>query len=306
MPVALDQLQSMMIFARVVEAMSFTHAAHALGISKSAVSARVTALEARLGVRLLHRTTRRLALTRDGVRLYEQCARVLRIADEAADALGSVSREPEGIVRVTAPVSVGLIQLPEMLAGFAERYPRVWIDVSLSERQVDLVAEGFDVAIRAAQRLRDSTLIARRLGSERLLACGAPSYFARHPVPGTPHDLTQHNCLRLSVAGREWTFQGDGEPVVVPVSGSLIVDNMAALRQAALIGIGLAMLPASLIAGDVEHGHLQPVLRDYLLSESGLFLVHPYRKHLPRKVRVFVDYLVEHFRERKSSARAVR
>jgi DNA-binding transcriptional LysR family regulator len=293
---SLDDLVSMAVFARVVEARSFTGAATALGLSKSVVSARVAALEERLGVRLLHRTTRRLTLTEDGARLHEKCARMVAAADEASEVLQSVGTEPEGVVRVTAPVGVGLRHLPGILREMAEQYPKVRVEVSLAERTVDLVAEGFDVAIRVSARLTDSTLVARRCGTERMVVCGAPSYFARHGVPASPHDLAHHNCMRLSALPREWTFRSGKQPLIVPVSGSLVVDNISLLHQAAIDGVGLAMLPAALVAADLSAERLRRVLAEHSLGESAVWVLHPYGKHVPAKVRAFVDQVVAHFR----------
>ncbi|HEX8825999.1 MAG TPA: LysR family transcriptional regulator [Archangium sp.] len=295
MGASLDDLVAMTVFARVVEANSFSGAAARLGISKSAVSTRITALERRLGVRLLQRTTRRLSITHEGARLYERCAHLLSVADEASDLLGHVGTLPEGTVRVAAPVGVALHPLASMLKEFAERYPRVQVDLSVSDRQVDLLAEGFDVALRILAHPQERSLIERRLGTERLLICGAPDYFARHTPPRVPHDLVHHNVLRMK--NSKWLFRMEEGPVIVPTSGTLVVDDIAVLREAALEGVGLARLPRSLVDVDLREGRLRTVLDAYAPEALVISLVYLQRKHLPHRVRVFIDFMTEHFRK---------
>jgi DNA-binding transcriptional LysR family regulator len=292
---SLDDLVAMTVFARVVEAQSFSGAAARLGLSKSAVSIRVSSLERRLGVRLLNRTTRRLSLTTEGARLYERCAHLLSVADEASDLLGDVGTIPEGVVRVAAPVGIALHPLAALLAAFAEHSPRVQVELSVSDRPVDLLAERFDVAVRIRSHPQDRSLVARRLGTERLVICGAPAYFARRPPPQVPHDLVQHNCLRM--VGSEWAFPLEGGPVVIPVSGTLVVDNIAVVREAALEGAGLARLPGSLIDADLREGRLRTVLDAHAPDALSVVLVYPQRKHLPGRVRVFIDFMTERFRK---------
>ncbi|MFY0527476.1 LysR family transcriptional regulator [Archangium gephyra] len=295
MGASLDDLVAMTVFARVVEAHSFSGAAARLGLSKSAVSTRVAALERRLGVRLLQRTTRRLSVTPEGARLYAQCAHLLSVADEASDLLGNVGTIPEGLVRVSAPVGIALHPLPSLLEKFAERYPRIQVELSVSDRRVDPVTESFDVAVRLFQYPHERSLIERRLGTEKRLICGAPAYFARRPPPATPHDLASHNCLRMR--DRQWNFRLEGGSTVVPVSGTLVVDDIAVLREAALEGLGLARLPGSLVDADLREGRLVSVLDTYAADPLVISLVYPQRKHLPQRVRVFIDFMTEHFRK---------
>lgn len=288
----LDNVVSMAVFARVVQASSFTGAAAMLGLSKSVVSARISALEARLGVRLLHRTTRSLSLTADGARLYEQCAKLVAAADEARAALDSTFREPEGVVRVTVPVGMGLWHMPAIVREARALHPRLVLDVSLSDHHVDIVAEGFDVAIRVAERLEPSTLVARRMGRERMIVCASPAYLEKHGEPSSPEELARHNCLRLGSLARAWTFRSGRQTSTVTISGSLITDNIVMLRQAVIDGIGIARLPMSVAFADLEAHRLQQVLLDHALGEASVFVVHPYRKHMPTKVRAFIDLLI--------------
>jgi DNA-binding transcriptional LysR family regulator len=285
----------------VVEAKSFTLAAAKLGVSKSVVSSRLSALEGRLGVRLLHRTTRRLSLTTEGARLYERCARILRAAEEAVEVIADVGTLPQGQLRVTAPIGFGLLQLAELLPAFSERYPDVRLDISLTDRILDIASEGFDVAIRVASRLRESNLVARRLGGDRLIVCAAPSYLARRPAPRVPYDLTQHNCLQLFPVRQsyEWSFPASGGPLVVPVSGNLNLDNVVALRTALLGGHGIAVMPESIVLSDIKRGRLVALLPNHPMEEMGVYAVHVHGRHVPAKVRVFLDFLIDRLRPAK-------
>jgi DNA-binding transcriptional LysR family regulator len=298
---SLDDLLSMAAYAHVVEAKSFTAAAAKLHLSKSVVSSRLSDLEARLGVRLLHRTTRRLSLTTEGALLYERCSRILRAAEEAVQVIADVGTLPQGLLRITAPIGFGLLQLAEILPAFSERYPDVRLDVSLSDRIIDIASEGFDVAIRVSSRLRESNLVARRLGTDRLMLCAAPSYLERQAAPRTPQDLAHHNCLQLFAVRQsyEWSFLGPGGPVVVPVTGNLNLDNVVALRTALLGGHGIAVMPQSVVDADLRRGRLIHLLPHHPMQEMGVYAVHVHGRHVPAKVRVFLDFLVERLRPAK-------
>ncbi|AKT39635.1 LysR family transcriptional regulator [Chondromyces crocatus] len=287
---SLDELLAMATFARVVEHKSFTGAATTLGLSKSVVSARVSALEGRLGVRLIHRTTRRLTLTEEGARLYGRCVHFLAAADEAASALHGASQIPEGTLRVSVPVGFGMMQLAPLLGEFAARCPKVRLELSLSDRPVDMVADGFDVGVRFAQKLEEPS-VARKIGVDRRVICGSRAYLERHGVPESPNDLPKHNCLRLALRRAEWTFEKGAESLPVPVTGNLVVDNIVVLRQAVLDGLGLAMMPCSVVGPDLAAGRLQAVLASYSLEELSIFVVYPYVGQQPAKVRAFVDWL---------------
>ena len=297
MPASLDELLSLAVFARVVEARSFTKAATALGVSKSSVSARVARLEDRLGVRLLERTTRRLAVTDPGLRLYDRAARVLAAADEAAAAGESEALGPRGVLRVSAPVTFAQLHLARAVADFLRANPNVEVALATSDRLVDLVAEGFDVAVRIA-RLKDSSLVARRLTTDRLVVVGSPAYLAAAGTPRTPADLVAHRCLRYALAapGTEWGFRGFGSGHRVPVTGPLVASDGTVLREAAAAGLGLAVLPSFMVASDLTAGRLVTVLEGYHGgAEVGVYAVHPHRRHVPPKVRAFVDFLATRF-----------
>jgi DNA-binding transcriptional LysR family regulator len=290
---SLDDILGMAVFARVVEARSFTDAAKRLGLAKSAVSARVGRLEESVGVRLLHRTTRKLSLTEDGLAFYERCARLLAAADEAAAVVEESGGAPSGTLRVTAPLAFSQLHLAAAAADFLTRNPRVTLDLNAEDRLVDLVAEGFDLAVRIG-RIKESTLIARKLADDRLVVCGAPAYLARRGVPRVPDDLLRHNCLRYTnIPTRlDWRFRdAKGEISIVPVTGSLIAGNGTILRQAAVAGLGLAVLPSFMIADELSSGRLRTVLGGYRRGRIGIYAVYPSRRQTPAKVRAFVDAL---------------
>jgi DNA-binding transcriptional LysR family regulator len=292
----LDSLSGMAVFAKVVEARSFTAAAAELGMSKSAVSKQISRLEDRLGARLLNRTTRRLSLTETGAAFYDRCARVVAEAQEAELAVTNLQSEPRGTLRVNAPMSFGHLHIAPAIPDFLTRYPEVRVDMTMNDRFVDLIDEGFDIAIRIA-RLTDSSLIARRLAPDRRVLCGAPAYFAKHGEPRTPDDLAAHNCLSYAYVSDadQWQFI-DGEGTrAVSVRGNLRANNGDAIRQALLAGLGVAVLPAFIVGPDVQAGRLKEVLSDYLPNRASVYAVYPHSRHLSAKVRVFVDFLADRF-----------
>jgi DNA-binding transcriptional LysR family regulator len=300
MPASPDEILAMVYFARVVEAKSFTGAAARLGVSKSVVSARVAALEERLGARLLHRTTRKLALTPDGLELYERCSRLLVAADEAAAVAAGTGDTPRGVLRLNAPIVFAEEYLAEPMAAYLARFPDVRIDVSLSDRFIDLVDEGIDVAIRIASRLEGAGLVARKLCSDETVLVAAPAYLARRGEPAAPEDLLGHDCLvyALLKVSQEWRFRvrGEKEPITVPVEARFRAASGALLRRAALAGMGLAVLPTFMIAGDLAAGRLRRVLPAFAPAKLGIYAAHPEGKRVPGKTRAFVDLLAAHFR----------
>jgi len=290
----MDRLSGLAVFAQVVEARSFTGAARQLGLSKSAVSKQVAGLEDRLGARLLNRTTRRLSLTEVGAAFYERCTRIIAEAEEAELAVGRLQSEPRGRLRLNAPVSFGHLHVAPAIADFTARYPEVTVDMTLNDRYVDVVDEGYDLVIRIAD-LPDSSLIARRLAPIRIVACASAGYLARAGTPRRPRDLADHNCLIYNYQRipEEWTFTGPEGAVAVRVAGSLRANNGDAMRVAALHGLGIAQLPSFVAGEDLREGRLQQVLPDYAGPESSVFALFPHSRHLSAKVRAFVDFLVE-------------
>jgi DNA-binding transcriptional LysR family regulator len=310
MPAAPDDILSMVFFARVVEAGSFTGAAAKLGVSKSSVSERISHLEERLRVRLLHRTTRKLALTQEGLVLFERCARVVAAADEAAVAAEGAGDTPRGLLRVNAPVVFAQEYLAAPMAAYLERYPHVRIELGMNDRLIDLVDEGVDVAVRITARLRGAGLIARKLASDRTVLCAAPAYLVRKGTPLSPQDLVHHDCLLYSLlkVTEEWRFRARGskETFTVPIEGRFSAASGAMVRQAALTGMGLAVLPTFMVAADIAAGRLRPVVDTFQGVELGIFAVYPQARRPPGKVRAFVDTLVSHFRTRRWPAEKYR
>ncbi len=245
MRTSLEDLVSMAIFARVVEAKSFTAAATALSVSTSLVSKRVATLEDRLGVRLLHRTTRRLSLTPEGASVYDRCLRMIRAADEGAELAEGRVDEPRGVLRVSCPIMIADAFVSDAVAAFLLRYPGVSVELSVSNMMTDLVDDRIDLAIRGAQRLASSSLVARRLGTIAKVICASTEYVEKHGAPRSPEDLRGHRCLRFSPLRPDvdWRFHQHREEVVVPTSGPLATDNAETLRRAALAGLGIVALP---------------------------------------------------------------
>ena len=292
----MDRLDDMAAFVKVVDCKSFTLAADRLGISKSVVSRRMSELENRLGVRLLNRTTRRLGLTEVGQAFYERCVRILADVEEAEHAASKLHGAPRGTLRINAPLSFGLLHLTPAITGFLERYPELQIDMDLNDRYVDLIEEGFDVAIRIG-RLRDSSLIARRLAPARRAVVASPAYLRRHGRPASPEDLTAHNCLVYTNVplAEQWQFRIDGEIRSVRVGGTLRVNNGEILRDAVVAGLGLAILPTFICGADIAAGRLDVMLQDCTVSHSAVHVVYPHSRHLSPKVRAFVDFLATRF-----------
>jgi DNA-binding transcriptional LysR family regulator len=293
MKAPLEDLVSMALFASVVQHRSFSAAARELGLVKSAVSKRVALLEERLGVRLLTRTTRKLSLTEDGVRYYEHCAALLAAAAAAEEAIAGASTEPRGRLRINAPISFTQGYLAPALAAFLMRYPEIEIELSTSNELIDIVEAGYDIVIRITQ-LRDSSLIARKLSSDRLVVAGAPGYFARYGRPAAPPELIGHNCLHYTLvpAAGEWRFRdANREPYVVPVRGNLACDESETLRLAALAGLGLFVAPLFAVARDVAAGRLELVLEGTRRAEIGIYAMFASRRQLPTRTKLLLDHL---------------
>ncbi len=284
------------VFVAVVENGGFSAAARTLGISKSAVSKRINQLEAHLGVRLLHRTTRKLSLTEAGERYFEHASRALAAAGQAEDAVTELQGEPQGHLRISAPMSFGRLHVAPLIPKFLKRCPKLQIDLVMDDQKVDLVAGGFDVAIRAGN-LPASTLIARKLAPVRQALCASPDYIDRYDQPGRPAELSSHNCVLYSYSSdaNEWTLIGEGGPETVTVSGSYQVNNSEALLEALREGVGIGRLPTFVAGPDLKTGRLVKLFESYSLPDFTIYAVFPERQYLPAKVRVFLDFAIEHF-----------
>ncbi|MDR3534185.1 MAG: LysR family transcriptional regulator [Rhodopila sp.] len=295
----MDRLAAMAAFVQVVERGGFTAAAEELRLSRAMVSKHVQDLEEHLGARLLNRTTRKVSLTEIGRVYHERCAEILAEIAETEGAVGDLQARPRGRLRINAPVSFGALHLAALIADYMEAQPEVTIALTLNDRVVDLVEEGYDLAIRIA-RLPDSSLIARRLAPCRLVVCASPGYLGAHGRPRHPRDLTGHNCLGYSYgqARGEWRFEGPDGAVAVRVRGSLEANNGDVLRAVALRGRGLVLVPSFIVGEDLMAGRLIPVLPEYRVPELTIHAVYPHARHLSAKVRSFVDFLVPCFGER--------
>jgi DNA-binding transcriptional LysR family regulator len=291
-----DALQEMSVFSKVVVSGSLSAAARELGISPALVSRRLAGLENRLGVRLINRTTRSLNLTVEGARYYDVCNRVLAEIEEA-DAEVSVGRvEPQGALKVSLPASFGHQHVAPLVPQFAARYPKVQLALSLSDRTVNIMDEGFDVAVCIAD-LQDSSLAARRLAPNRRVVCASPAYLEAHGVPQTPEQLTRHNCLVASDFTGHWDYKApDGRPGSVRVSGRYCCDNWEVLREWALAGLGVALKSTWDVHRQLEDGSLVALFPGYAFhTDVAIYAVYPHRRFLPAKTRVFIEFLAQSF-----------
>ena len=295
----LDRVTGMEVFARVAGLGSFSAAARALGLSQTMVTKHVAALEERLGVRLLHRTTRRLSLTEAGRNFLDSCLRLLPEIEEAERAVSADRLESRGLLRLNVPVSFGTRHVAPLLGAFGRLHPRVTVELGLNDRLVDLVEEGWDLAIRI-RRLGDSSLVARRLAPVRMIVCGAPSYLEARGIPARVEELRRHACLGYTlseaVGAERWVFGTRGE-VSVPVGGSLRANNGDALREAAIAGQGLIYQPVFLLDEALRDGRLVGIALDHPpMGWLGIHAVQPplpagVGRQAPAKTRAMVDFL---------------
>lgn len=293
----MNHLSDIAVFVQVVDSGSFTAAAERLDLSKSVISKYVTRLEEQLNVRLLNRTTRRLSLTEAGQILYNRSQRGLDEIESAKAEISQLQETPRGKLRINTPMSFGILHIAPAIPDFLGAYPELAIDMSLDDRQVDLIEEGFDLAIRIAE-LPDSSLIARRLAPCRHVVCASPEYLKKFGTPLTPDDLRRHNVLtyRYQNSPNEWGFMTqDGRFTSVPVTGSLQMNNSLALREAVIHGAGIMLTPAFIVGSDIKAGRLLEILSGYEAREISIYAVYPERRHLLPKVRVFIDFMKDRF-----------
>jgi DNA-binding transcriptional LysR family regulator len=293
----MDRLRTIEAFVRVAESGSFSEAARRLRSSKSAVSRQVATLEAELDARLFHRTTRSLTLTEAGRSYFERATRILADLEEANLSVSQLQAAPRGRLRVNAPMSFGFLHLAPAIPDFLSRYPQIEVDMIMNDRFVDLVDEGFDVAVRIG-RLEDSSLVARKLAPIRRAVCASSTYLNARGVPHSPDDLTAHECLCYSnvAVANEWRFTAqDGRLWPVQVKGRLSTNNGDALVAAALKGLGLVNQPTFIVGHHLQDGTLIAVLDEFVHQDMAVSAVYPHSRHLSPKVRAFVDFLVERF-----------
>lgn len=289
----MDRIGKMTAFVKVVETGSFVGAARQLRLSSTMVSKHVRELEDRLGVKLLHRTTRRVGLTEVGSLFYERCSGLLAELDELESAASQLQTTPRGVLRVSAPLAFGALRLPPLLTAFCDRYPAVTVELVLADRTMDVVEEGFDLAVIIGD-MPSSTQMTRLIGHCHPVVCAAPAYLARRGRPETPEDLAGHNCLTHDVPSlaKEWTFVGpDNRTHVVKVSGNFRTNSAMALLTAALNGHGVMLTPSYMVADAVRNGALVTLLGAYTSPEIPIRLVYPPGRYLSAKVRAFIDFL---------------
>ena len=292
----MDKLQGMQLFTRVVESGSFTAGADQMGISRALASKLIQNLEDDLGVRLLNRTTRRISLTDPGKNYYQRASEILVQLAEAEAEAAQLQVEPRGRMRVSAPISFSVRHLAPALCEFQRRFPLVEIELELNDRLVDLVDEGFDMAIRIG-KLADSSLVARRIAPACLILTASPAYLERAGTPTHPAELSKHNLLiyTLSTRSDELVLERKGEKVATKIHGNLHVNNGDYIAAATLEGHGISVLPNFIVGDHIKRGDLVPVLADWTVPPVAIHAVYAQTRSLPAKTRVLIDFLVERF-----------
>ncbi|HYD95113.1 MAG TPA: LysR family transcriptional regulator [Noviherbaspirillum sp.] len=294
----MDRLQSMRVFAKVVEQGSFAGAGKALDISNAVVTRHVADLEDHLGTRLLNRTTRRLSLTETGHAYLERVLQILQEIEDAEAIASSQSKKPSGTLRLYSHLGFGQTQLAQLLPVYAAQYPDVTLDVTLSDRTVDLVEESFDVGLFIDFQKFDGGMIARQIGVSEALLCASPKYVQQHGAPGTLEEVSRHACLNFSYEQlrHHWPVKGpDGETIHIPVTGKVVSNNGELLRQCALAGMGIMIRPSFSLGDDLAAGRLVRLLSDHELGRLTVVMVYPSRRLLSAKVRSFVDFMAQQF-----------
>jgi DNA-binding transcriptional LysR family regulator len=292
----MDKLESLRAFVKVVQHGGLSAAARDLRLSRSAVSKYLIDLETELGVQLLVRTTRNASPTENGLAYYERVVAILSEIDEADAAVSSLQAEPRGILRVNAPMSFGTLHLGTAIADFMEKYPELKIQLVLSDELIDPVREGFDVTLRIAD-LSSSSLIARKILPAPRVICASPSYLQRRGTPQHPDELREHECLTYGhlATGHQWKLTGPDGDHWIQIPWTLCTNNAEVLRDAAVKGRGLALLPTFIAGDDLQTGALATVLKEYKPPEISVYVIYSQTKHLSVKIRVFIDFLVQRF-----------
>lgn len=292
----MDTITGMRTFCAVAVKRSFIKAAQHLGISAALTSKYIAQLEERLGVRLLNRTTRSLSLTQTGSEYLSRCQMLLKEFDALEDSVQESSATPQGHLQISAPRILGENYLMEAIADFLAEHPKITIEVKLSDRFVNIVEEGFDLAIRGGA-LKDSSLISRKLASSSIVHCASPAYLKANGTPMHPNELTEHMCIIDSnFEGKSlWPFLDNGEKISVAVNGPITVNGVQACRRLALRGLGIMHAPSGMVAEKINAKKLIPILEKFDLSNAGLYVVYPHNRHLSVKVRSLVDFLVAYF-----------
>lgn len=294
----MNKLLQMQVLVEVIHSGSFVSAADALGMSKAAISRHVADLESRLGVRLLQRTTRTLSITEEGQIFFNRCKDILQAVTEAEDEITAQTRSASGLLRISAPVTFGVRNLAPLWGAFRRLHPKVSLDITLADRHVDLIEEGYDIAIRIGQ-LANSSLVCKKLSTTRMILCASPDYLQKRGVPKHPYELTEHEILAYSYwfTGDEWSFEGPMGSVSVRTRPSLTSNSGDTCRAAALDGQGIIFQPDFMVDSDLSEGTLVALMPDYKAVELGIYAIYPTRKHISAKVRALIDFLSGSFQE---------
>ncbi|MBD2068953.1 LysR family transcriptional regulator [Leptolyngbya sp. FACHB-671] len=293
----MDKFDGIRAFTQVVVSGGFAAAARDMGLSRSAVNKLVIALENDLGVQLLHRSTRVVTPTETGLAFYERCVEILASLEEAERSLTQLQKEPKGRLRVNAPMSFGIMHLSPALANFLVQYPDLQVELTLSDRFVDPIEEGFDITVRIAKPQASASLIVHTLAPAQRVLCASPTYLKAHDIPTHPNELQHHSCLHYGQLAFEnqWTLIGPDGEHTFSVKGTLCSNNGEVLRDAAVRGLGVTLLPRFIVEPELQQGKLQVVLPDYHPTELSIYVIYPVNRHLSTKVRLLVDFLQQQF-----------
>ncbi len=288
----MDRLNAMQVFVRVAELGSFAAVAQQLGVARSVITRQVAALEEHLGVRLMERSTRRLTLTSAGAAYLEKCRVILNLVEVAETGVAEERQAPRGHVRISLPLSYGLTRMLPLLLDFAREHAEVTLDMDYNDRRVNLIEEGFDLAIRITGELAPND-VARRLGQVRMCTLASPDYLARYGRPEHPSELVRHECLGYTTGQRQqsWTYLIDGQPRAFPITARIVANNGEALTRAAARGLGIALQPDFIVEPFLRSGEVVKILEDFTLPTLGIHAVLPSNRQVPHRVRVLTDYL---------------
>jgi len=293
----MDKFESIRAFTQVVVSGGFAAAARDMGLSRSAVNKLVIGLENELGVQLLHRSTRVVTPTETGLAFYERCLEILASLEEAERSVTQLHGEPRGRLRVNAPMSFGTMHLAPALADFLVQYPDLQVQLTLNDRFIDPIEEGFDVTVRIAEPQQTASLIVHSLAPAQRVLCAAPTYLETHGTPSHPNELHHHSCLHYGqlAVENQWTLMGGDGEYTISVNGVLCSNNGEVLRDAAVRGLGITLLPRFLVGEELQRSTLQLVLPDYHPPELSIYVIYPVNRHLSTKIRLLVDFFQERF-----------
>ena len=287
-------IEHLRLFVRIAQTYNISQAGQELGLSPAVASSHINKLEAGLGVRLIHRTTRKVSLTEEGIAFFPHAEDVIASVEAAQASVGAGKSTPSGTLRISTPASFGRMHVLPALADFMERYPEIKVDLKLSDTIVDLVEGGFDIAIRISQ-LKDSSLIAKKLADDNRILCASPGYIAKYGAPSTPEDLKQHQCISL-IGLEDWSFETPKGPANFKVKGKFRTDNGEAVRDASVSGIGITIGSKWSVYKQIQSGELVHIMPKHpLISETAIWAVYPSSRLLAPKVRAFIDYFSDYF-----------